>query len=503
MNAQTILRLALIGTVIAVFTHTRADPDLWGHVRFGHDIAVQHRIPDVDPYSFTSDRAWINHEWLAECVMAIAYRAAGPAGLIALKVLLLAAMAVLIAHGLRTEGVGDRARDLLIGVVVIGTIAQANHVRPQLFSLVMFAALLWLLVTIAGGRTRAAWLVPPLMILWTNVHGGWILGVGVLVLWIAGGLVAGGRRTETIALLAAGAVAIPATLINPYGWRLWTFLHETVGFGRADITDWQPVYRMGAFFVVLWVSLVALAGAAVRRALAAGDVDVRRTTVVLTLAILAFRVNRLLAFLALALVMLMGPALASLLASRRTARGAAASGRLASATAFAVAAALLLGSAYAAAVNVRCVRVEPDGAPEADVTAFALREHASGRMVTWFDWGEYAIWHLGRLRDDASAGQAPAVKVSMDGRRETVYSDARVQEHLRFYFDPPVRRAFLDRWQPDYIWLPRRLPVVPALIGDGWVTLAAGDQSILLGRPGAATRGPSDARSVLRCFPGP
>src|SRR2546425_223833 len=161
MNAQSILRLALIGTVIAVFTHTRADPDLWGHVRFGHDIAVQHRIPDVDPYS----------------------------------------------------------------------------------------------VTIAGGRTRAAWLVPPLMILWTNVHGGWILGVGVLVLWIAGGLVAGVRRTETIALLAAGAVAIPATLINPYGWRLWTFLHETVGFGRADITDWQPVYRLGAFFVVLWVSL--------------------------------------------------------------------------------------------------------------------------------------------------------------------------------------------------------------------------------------------------------
>ncbi len=504
MTPQAALRLALAALVLAVFTHTRADPDLWGHVRFGSDILTQRAIPRVDPYSFTSDREWINHEWLAESVMAAAYRVAGPSGLIALKVLLLVAMAALVVSALGAAGVGARARDLLIGVVAIGTIAQANHVRPQLFSLLFFAALLALLLRADDPRDRAPWLIVPLMIAWTNAHGGWIVGLGVLALWIAAAALKKGDSppSHSTRIVAIAAIAAAATVINPYGWRLWAFLRETVGFGRADITDWQPVYRMGLFFVALWLGLVALFVVAVRRARTTSTLEVRRAVVVLAFAVLSFRVNRLLAFFALALVMLMGSPLAAAIASRRAEPRAAPPGsRGASAVAFAVAAALLAGSAYAAFINVRCVRIEPDGAPEAQVTEFARRERLSGRMVTWFDWGEYAIWHLSRLREDASAGQA--LKVSMDGRRETVYSDALVQEHLRFYFDPATRRAFLERWHPDYIWLPKGLPVVAPLVGDGWVPLVTGDQSILLARAAARGAAIRDARSVARCFPGP
>src|SRR5690242_11259996 len=64
---------------------TRADADLWGHLRFGLDIIRDRRLSSIDPYSFTQDRAWINHEWLSEVQMAWAYRAGGVAGLLALK----------------------------------------------------------------------------------------------------------------------------------------------------------------------------------------------------------------------------------------------------------------------------------------------------------------------------------------------------------------------------------------------------------------------------------
>jgi hypothetical protein len=63
----------------------RTDPDLWGHVRFGLDILRDASIPPSDPYSFTSDRVWVNHEWLAEVITADAFRLAGNPGLIALK----------------------------------------------------------------------------------------------------------------------------------------------------------------------------------------------------------------------------------------------------------------------------------------------------------------------------------------------------------------------------------------------------------------------------------
>jgi len=44
-----------------------------------------------------------------------------------------------------------------------------------------------------------------------------------------------------------------------------------------------------------------------------------------------------------------------------------------------------------------------------------------GNLATDFDWGEYVLWHLG-----------PQVKVSVDGRRETVYSDEVYAQNLRF-----------------------------------------------------------------------
>ena len=61
------------------------DPDLWGHVRFGTDILKSGRIATLDPYSFTQDVPWTNHEWLSELVFAIAYRAGGVTGLALLR----------------------------------------------------------------------------------------------------------------------------------------------------------------------------------------------------------------------------------------------------------------------------------------------------------------------------------------------------------------------------------------------------------------------------------
>src|SRR6266508_729623 len=74
-------RIMIWAVLAGVLTFTGADPDLWGHVRFGLDIIRDHGIPSVDPYSFTSDRTWLNHEWLAEVFMAGAFAAAGSVAL--------------------------------------------------------------------------------------------------------------------------------------------------------------------------------------------------------------------------------------------------------------------------------------------------------------------------------------------------------------------------------------------------------------------------------------
>jgi hypothetical protein len=115
-------------------------------------------------------------------------------------------------------------------------------------------------------------------------------------------------------------------------------------------------------------------------------------------------------------------------------------------------------------------------------------------MLTWFDWGEYAIWHFG-----------PALQVSIDGRRETVYTEATVQAHRRFYAGETTS-AYSTALQPDYIWLPTRLPVTGQLVAQGWVPVFQGTESVVFAPVGAGPfHQPRTGEPVTgsRCFPGP
>jgi hypothetical protein len=500
MNVQprTFIRMALAVVLLAVVSHTRADPDLWGHVRFGGDIVSDGRLPVTDSYSFTADRTWINHEWLAECAMYLAFAAGGGPGLAGLKVLVVLAMLVLVWRVLRSQQVDVGARDLLIALTIVGTFPQSNHVRPQIFSLLAFA----LLMSILAGRGAALPRllgVPLLFAAWVNLHGGWIVGGGVLALWAVLTLPGSAPRTEKAGLFLAGAMAVAGTMANPYGWGMWQFLGDTVGFGRAEITDWQPLYRLGPGFVALWIALAVAAAVGVARAWRSGDWDLRRLVVVGVLALASFQVSRLLSFFAIATVLLLGRDIGlALQAWRRPSTSAAGTvNRYAALAAMTIAGVLMLGGGAAVARNLACVRTGADQ-PEPELVDLVKRNRLTGRLAVWFDWGEYAIWHF-----------APALKVSIDGRRETVYSDDMLQKHLSFYYVPSTMNQFLSEVRPDHIWVPPHLPVVPALRDQGWVPVITGPRSVWLTRRGE-TRAERAEQWFLPqgdtgpgCFPGP
>lgn len=141
----------LAGLVI----NTPADPDLWDHVAFGRDIVHERHVPRTDRYSFTSDRAWLNHEWFAEVAMYSAYAAAGNAGLIALKLLLVLSTVGLVITSLYSYRLSFEARAFLATLGVLGIKPFTAPVRPQLFSIFLFTALLFLLTNADRRRRRA------------------------------------------------------------------------------------------------------------------------------------------------------------------------------------------------------------------------------------------------------------------------------------------------------------------------------------------------------------
>jgi hypothetical protein len=339
------------------------------------------------------------------------------------------------------------------------------------FSLVAFAALMSTLMRYDQTRSwRTLVPAPVAMLAWANLHGGFLVGLVPLGAW---GLKALLDRDIPVPQRVAAAVvlasAAPATLINPYGIDLWTFLWSTVGLGRADISEWWSVTQSGAGVLFFWLVTAALA---VFVAVRSPERPAwHRVLLIAGLGFASFRVSRLDAFFAVAMVMVFGRSFGALVASR--APRLAVYGRLTTASSTAVLLAALVGASVSllkASPNDGC-RDLPSWLPDQRSVGFVADNRLEGRMLVFFNWGEFVIWHF-----------APGLQVSTDGRRETVYSDRHIQGHLEVYKGSAAGLAYLHQLDPDWIWLPRSAAVVTQVERDGWTRIYEGERSVVLAR---------------------
>lgn len=428
-GALSALRIPVwIAASYAVLT-TRADPDLWGHVRFGLDLLQSHHLPRVDPYSFTSDIEWTNHEWLAELIMGAAYSLMGPVGLLIIKAVLSIGICFGIASALSRAPKPWRWPSGVLAVV--GILPITTTMRPHLWTLLF----LTLESRLLSGSPRQRYWLPVIFVVWVNLHGGWIVGLGVLGLWSFIEMFEPARkRPSTWLVLGVPAACAIATLANPYGWHLWEFLARTVGLSRPHITEWQPTWR-SLFPLILWLAGMVWVGMALRTA------ERRPAKVMAVLAMLAFaslRVNRLVPLFIPAAVILLLPHVSHVPAPERHAWP---KGRALVDLAFTLAGVLIL----ALTTPARCLQMHGSWLPDAEAANALAASKPTGRIVTWFNWGEYVIWHFG-----------PALKVSIDGRRETVYSDAVLQRQMAIGDGDPAALRNFEKSPPEYVWLPKR-----------------------------------------------
>jgi hypothetical protein len=450
--------LALMTILISA---TRTDPDLWGHVRFGLDWLTSWRLPEIDPYSFTQDRPWVNHEWLSEAFMGAAYQLGGSAGLVILKMIVVGIAVAVIARRLR------RASPLLIAVVtataIVGALPVTATIRPQLWSLLALV----LLATALGSEPptwRRIALVAALFALWANFHGGWVTGGGVLALHIAIRVIR--DRTHAARWLALGCASLAATLLNPYGVGLWRFLASTVRTTRPDISEWQAFSTQEP--LVMWVAIAApvllLAWVAARRQ-TSPELETMACVVLLVLA--GLRVSRVAPLMCPAALAMLAPNIAKAVGSMGT-WTAPNSG---AASVLLVPALLMLIASWSPASRVMtCLPTQDEWAP--DLTAAASLQGTHGRLWTTFNWGQFAIWHFG-----------PDLKVSIDGRRETVYSDAVVAWNRAAEEGQRDAIAKMLAASPDYVWLPAsRQQARQILVDRGYRVEVDGTASFILSR---------------------
>jgi hypothetical protein len=423
--------LIALGLAMALFRliPTEADPDLWGHVRFGLDTIHSGLIVRPDTYSFMSglpgSYSWINHEWLAELLMADIWHRYGAAGLVTLKVLLGLGVAFIACRHLTERGVPLLGALLMTAYGMAVILPGLRSFRPQAFTYVAFALLLVWIHRASRGRLAFMLLAPPVMACWANLHGGFVAGLGVIALWVMTVVLGRHEHWRKGAACAIAAASAAATLTTPYGWTLWTFLARTLG-PRPEIVEWQGV----SLVTIQGLAYLAVAGAGVtglfltRRPRPALDI-----MLIVCAVILPFIAQRHLPLTVLIVLVIGGEHIASaapLVVRRLT---TSPSGERSDRFRPLVAAALLVE----AGVLVALIATSPQTGrivykpAEYPVEAVArLADFAAGggmaNVAVHFDWGEYVLWHAG-----------PRVKVSMDGRRETVYSDAAYHDNSLFF----------------------------------------------------------------------
>jgi hypothetical protein len=257
-------RSALLAAVLlltsAVGLDALSDPDVWWHIRLGDWIMAHHQIPAGELFAYTAfGSPLVAHEWLSETIFA-ALAAVG--GLLLVTVLMgLVAWSAMVATVLRGRLRGAGPVVLAIGLALGARAAEpVLGTRPQVFTFALVCWTLWIAESYlrSGGRRR--WLLPPLFLLWANLHAGFIAGIGFLAIFVVVeavkrrwsiGTVAPRQRISGLAVAVVASAL--AACVNPYGPWLFIFAATTGATERQKgIIEWQsPNFADPAMWVLL------------------------------------------------------------------------------------------------------------------------------------------------------------------------------------------------------------------------------------------------------------
>ncbi len=261
--------LILVLTLLLIFlTASRSplDSDLWWHLRSGQVMMETGKPLVTDIFSYTRDgQAWTNHSWLGEVLIFQIYRISGWTGLSAWMGLVAVLVGVVIWK-LIPGGVFTKAAFVLLASVSCSPLWTP---RPQFFSLLLLAFLILALDTWIDHGGRAIWFVSILFIIWSNLHGGYLLGILYLVM-CAIGLLAdallfseperGGLLRKAGIILVTAVSGYLFTAVNPNGLRMWTIPFETVGVGilRQFIQEWASpdFHAVEVWPFAIWILLL-------------------------------------------------------------------------------------------------------------------------------------------------------------------------------------------------------------------------------------------------------
>lgn len=501
------------------------DPDLWWHLRTGQWIVETGHVPSVDPFSFTrAGSPWVAHEWLSEVVFYELWKHGGTAALIVFSAIITTAGFMLLYlrclsyPASRTGPVfffSQRKRHWAAAATALGALASAPSwgARPQMFTFAL-ASLLLCLLEWGEHRPQLLFAIPPLFLLWLNLHAGFALAPALLIAYGAGLLMetALGNASwpearpivlRVLLLLAACLLLVP---LNPSGAHLYSYPFDTLrSHGmRSFIGEWRsPNFHQALYRPLLLIWMLLLIALATSRSRLRG-----RTLAPLLLTAFAAldAVRHIPIFVLLAMPVIVA-ALPLASESRTLIQSTLFKRRLSFRRLQPAlhASVVILMAAFALVHWISLARHEDSKEaqlfPE-QAAAFLRAGDYPRDLFVYYDWGGYAIWKL-----------YPEYRVFVDGRADLYAGDAHGNDtHGRninaddIHGPPPENsprndknndlllqavntvlelrtgwQGVLDRWKIDALLVPPSTAIAQALLIDpGWQPVFNDSRAIVL-----------------------
>ena len=453
------------------------DGDTGWHVRTGEWILRNGRVPHADIFSYTMPgRPWVAWEWLWDVAFGWLHQNWGMSSIV------VASMAVLgVTFALLFRLILRRCDNpfLALGVTALAAAGSSIHylARPHLFTLLFVVLFYGILEAASAGRTKWLWALPALMAIWTNVHGGFLIGLLLLATYTAGNLAAwlwdgaserrSAARQQAKWFAGTGLACLAATFLNPYSYHLHAHIYQYLRDPRLyqTVQEYQPLTFQGplslftepmfvlAVLAAAWalyqrrfVDALLLAGWAQMALMAARNLPIFMLVAAPIVAQLAQEM--LGACKRSASAGWIGRALSRF---EETSREFAPLDRIPRVHLASIAVMAVLTLAIATPRASGKFRAEYDPTRYPAKALPVLRSDDTRRIFTHDEWGDYLIYNLYPLR-----------KVFVDGRSD-FYGPAFNEKYLDVMGVKPGWEQNLNQYHVDTILLPVGAPLAGAL----------------------------------------
>jgi len=506
-SVADLIFVALLGALVFTSLSVRllGDAGIGWHIRAGQQILATHMVPHVDPFSSSmGTKPWFAWEWFYDVAVGELETALGLNGVVWLTSVVIATVFALLFR-LLTKG----GTNVLVALVLVLLALAASmihflarpHVLSWLFTLIWF----WILDASErscssgrGGQTRRwLWALPLLMLVWVNVHGGFLLGFALLgIFWIgavwnwlrakggqieqAFGKIAAGKRSWD--LMWVGLLSLAASLVNPYGWKLHSHIASYLSdrFLMDHIVEFQSANFHGVAqqcFVVLL--LITLATLAVR----GRQLRVSQAFTVLFAVYTGLYASRNIPVSSLLLAMVVGPLVPSTGLAGRFSQNMARiqsglRGHLWPVFAIAITLWVAANGGRGGSNQIMDAHFDPKRMP-VDAVIYLEKHEVPGPVLSPDYWGGYLIYQL-----------YPKQRVVVDDRHD-FYGDEFFKSYLKMVHVELGWQEFLLEHEVSCLLLPRNAPLTNILLETReWKPIYRDDVAIAFVRSSSAEREP-------------